>query len=193
MSASAGRPPISGVVICFNEEATIARCLESLAFCDERVVVDSNSTDATREIAARYTDRVITQSFLGYQKQKQLAVETASHDWIVSLDADEVLSPELVRAIEQALERDSGRVAGYRLDRMTRYLGVWHDAGDWYPDWKLRVFDRRRGRWAGRDPHDRVEGQQYLVPFRNRRKQFGGVPTDLLIPINRLQSPTRGT
>ena len=157
MSEEPGRPPISGVVICFNEERNIARCLESLSFCDEIVVVDSNSTDATREIASQYTDRLIVQEFLGFQKQKQLAVEHARHDWIVSLDADEVISPELATQIKRAIARDDGRVSGYRLDRMTHYLGIWHDAGEWYPDWKLRVFRRSRGRWTGRAVHEYLE------------------------------------
>src|SRR5262249_39468732 len=86
-------PATSGVVICFNEEDDIAACLESLAWCDEIVVVDSHSTDRTREIALRYTDKVIEQPFLGYVKQKNFALECASHDWVVSLDADEALTP----------------------------------------------------------------------------------------------------
>jgi glycosyltransferase involved in cell wall biosynthesis len=150
-------PPISGVVICFNEEETIGRCLESLSFCYEIVVVDSNSTDGTREITRRYTDRVIEQPFLGYVKQKNFALDQASHDWVVCLDADEALTPELREEILRELESSDGSVAGYELDRVTYFLGVWHDRGDWYPDWQLRVFPRSRGRWTGRDPHDRIQ------------------------------------
>ena len=150
-----GTPPLSGVVICFDERENIARCLESLAFCDEIVVVDSGSTDGTREIARRYTKRVVEQEFLGYVKQKNFALDLAAHDWVVSLDADEALSPELAEEIRDALAGDGGEFAGYRLDRVTRFLGVWHDRGAWYPDWQLRVFRRSRGRWEGRDPHDR--------------------------------------
>jgi glycosyltransferase involved in cell wall biosynthesis len=150
-------PPTSGVVICFNEEDHIAGCLESLAWCDEIVVVDSGSTDRTREIARRYTDKVIEQEFLGYVKQKNFALERAAHDWVVSLDADEALTPELADEIRRELAANDGSIAGYELDRVTHYLGVWHDAGDWYPDWQLRVFPRSRGHWVGRDPHDRVQ------------------------------------
>jgi glycosyltransferase involved in cell wall biosynthesis len=150
-------PRVSGVVICFNEEETIAACLESLAWCDEIVVVDSNSTDRTREIARRYTDKLIEQPFLGYVKQKNFALERAAHDWVVSLDADEVLTPELADEIRRELAANDGSIAGYQLDRVTYFLGAWHDAGDWYPDWQLRVFPRSRGHWVGRDPHDRVE------------------------------------
>src|SRR5262249_33234907 len=124
------RPPISGVVICMNEADRIGRCLESLAFCDELVVVDSGSTDGTREVARRHTDRVIEQPFLGYVKQKNFALERATHDWVVCLDADEALSPELREALLAAIACD-GEAAGYELDRITHYLGVWHDHGEW--------------------------------------------------------------
>jgi glycosyltransferase involved in cell wall biosynthesis len=152
----ARRPPISGVVICLNEGDRIGRCLESLSFCDELVVVDSGSTDGTREVALRHSDRVIEQPFLGYVKQKNFALERAAHDWVVCLDADEALSPELREAVLAAVSRSDGPV-GYELDRITHYLGVWHDHGEWYPDWQLRVFRRSRGHWTGLDPHDRVE------------------------------------
>ena len=161
-------PPVSGVVICFNEEDNIAACLESLAWCDEIVVVDSNSTDRTREIARRYTDKLIEQPFLGYVKQKNFALERAAHDWVVSLDADEALTPELAEEIQSTLAANDGSVAGYELDRVTLFLGVWHDAGDWYPDWQLRVFPRSRGHWVGRDPHDRVELDGPRRRLRNR-------------------------
>ncbi len=148
---------ISGVVICFNEEDGIARCLESLSFCDEIIVVDSHSTDATREIAQRYTDRVILQEFLGYVKQKNFALDQARNEWVVCLDADEALDEECRGAVQRAVANGSEEAAGFVLDRMTSFLGVWHDKGEWYPDPQLRVFRRSRGRWTGRDPHDRVE------------------------------------
>jgi glycosyltransferase involved in cell wall biosynthesis len=149
--------PISAVVICLNEADRIARCLESLTFCDEIVVVDSGSMDGTREIARKYTPIVIEQPFLGYVKQKNFALDRVKNDWVICLDADEALSPELAANIRGSLARDDGRVSGYALDRVTHYLGVWHDRGEWYPDWQLRVFRRSRGRFAGLDPHDHVE------------------------------------
>ena len=156
-----GRPPVSGVVICLNEEATIERCLQSLAWCDEIVVVDSHSTDATREIARKHTPNVIEQDFLGHIEQKNFALDQASHDWVVSLDADEALSEELQGEIPRALSTVNGDVGGFRLNRMTYFLGVWHDRGEWYPDYNVRVFRRSVTRWSGRNPHDhaRVEGQ----------------------------------
>lgn len=162
------RPPVSAVVICCDEEDEIERCLASLSFCDEIVVVDSGSKDRTREIARRYTDRVIEQPFLGYVAQKNFALDHAKHDWVVCIDADESIEPELAREIERAIAGNDGRVAGYALDRMTYYLDVWHDAGDWYPDWQLRVFRRSRGRWVGMDPHDRVELDGPVERLRGR-------------------------
>jgi glycosyltransferase involved in cell wall biosynthesis len=169
VSGAGGRAPISGVVICFNEADRIGRCLESLAFCDEIVVVDSGSTDGTREVARRFTDRVVEQPFLGYVKQKNFALELAKHDWVICLDADEALSPELRDAVIAAVSQEGPDApAGYELDRVTHYLGVWHDHGEWYPDWQLRVFRRSRGHWAGMDPHDRVEleGRSERLPGR---------------------------
>lgn len=167
MSAESGqRPWLSGVVICFNEADRIERCLQSLAFCDELVVVDSRSTDRTREIAARYATRLLEQDFLGYVKQKNFAIEQASGDWVVSLDADEAVSPELQREIVRAVREAPPEVAGFVLDRVTCFLGVWHDAGEWYPDPQLRVFRRAKGRFVGRDPHDRIELEGAARPLR---------------------------
>ena len=151
------RPPVSGVVICFNEEDAIARCLESLRFCDEIVVVDSGSTDRTREIARRFTDRLIEQPFLGNLQQKNYALEQEKHEWIVSLDADEALDGQLQAAIQRAVAQDDKAVSGYMLDRVAYFLGTWHDKGEWHPDWQLRVFRRSGARWAGRNPHGRVQ------------------------------------
>jgi glycosyltransferase involved in cell wall biosynthesis len=162
------RPPVSGIVICRNEERGIARCLESLAWCDETVVVDSLSTDGTQEIARAYTDRVIEQPFLGYVKQKNFALDQARHDWVVCLDADEALSAELVQEIPRAIAGAEDAVSGFVLDRVTFFLGVWHDRGEWYPDPQLRVFRRSRGRWGGRDPHDRVELEGATRPLGGR-------------------------
>lgn len=155
--AAATRVPVSAVVICLNEADRIARCLESLSFCDEIVVVDSCSSDGTREIARKYTPIVIEQPFLGYVKQKNFALERIKNDWVICIDADEALSSELVANIVGAVARNDGTISGYELDRVTHYLGVWHDRGEWYPDWQLRVFRRSRGHFGGMDPHDHVE------------------------------------
>jgi glycosyltransferase involved in cell wall biosynthesis len=149
---------LSAVVVCGNEEANIAACLESVAWCDEIVVVDSLSTDRTVEIARRYTERVLSREWAGYVAQKQFALEQATGEWVLALDADERCTPELRAAIESTLPAaDAEGVAGYEVRRHVFYLGRWIDHGGWYPDWKLRVVRRDRARWGGVDPHDRLE------------------------------------
>jgi glycosyltransferase involved in cell wall biosynthesis len=158
---------ISATVVCGNEEANIEGCLESLRWCDELVVVDSLSTDRTPEIARRYTDRLIQRPWAGYVAQKQFALEQATGDWVLHLDADERCTPELRDAIRTALAGpDAGRVDGFAVRRHVFYLGRWIDHGGWYPDWKLRLVRRGRARWTGTDPHDRlaVEGAVARLP-----------------------------
>lgn len=149
---------ISAVVVCGNEAANIADCLESVRWCDEIVVVDSLSSDGTAEIARRFTPRVIERPWAGYVGQKQFALEQASGEWVLSLDADERCTPELRDAIRSAIEGPGADgVDGFEVRRHVFYLGRWIDHGGWYPDWKLRVARRGRARWAGKDPHDRLE------------------------------------
>ena len=154
---SAARPKLSGCIIAMDEEDRIAGCLQSLDFCDEIVVVDSHSRDQTREIAAARGARVIERDWPGHVAQKEFAIRAASHDWVLCVDADERISAPL-RAEILAL-RDAGfpGAAGWRFPRLSSYLGRWMRHGGWYPDRQLRLFDRRRGRWGGHDPHDRVE------------------------------------
>jgi glycosyltransferase involved in cell wall biosynthesis len=149
--------PLSACVITYQEEDRIEACLRSLALCDEILVVDSGSTDRTRERAAALGARVlVNQPFPGHREQKQLAVDQARFDWILSLDADERLSPELQARLEE-LKR-SGLVApAYAMPRRNMYLGRVLRGGIFVPDRKIRLFDRRRARWAGRNPHDKVE------------------------------------
>jgi glycosyltransferase involved in cell wall biosynthesis len=147
---------ISATLITNNEEANVEEALQSLAWADEIVVVDSGSTDATVEICRRYTDRIFKRAWTGFVDQKNHAVERASHDWIISLDADERVGPELAREIEQ-LRRAGFRHAGYRIPRIAFFMGRWIRHGDWYPDHQLRLFDRRRGRWQGGRVHESVQ------------------------------------
>lgn len=147
---------ISACVISFNEEKKIEACLQSLApLVDEIVVVDSLSQDRTVEIAKSYTDRVISQPFLGYIEQKNFAVDQATHDWILALDCDERVSPELRRSIEAFRARLEDYDA-YKMARRTFYVYRWINHC-WYPDAKIRLFDKRKARWGGVNPHDRVE------------------------------------
>lgn len=149
--------PLTACIITLNEEAQIADCLRSLDFCDEIIVVDSHSTDRTREIAASLGARVIERDWPGYRSQKQFAVDAATHDWVLSLDADERLSPELAADIRRLRETPAGSEVGYRMPRMTRYFGEWIRHGDWYPDRLLRLFDRRHCKFGGHEVHEKVE------------------------------------
>ena len=146
---------ITVAVITKNEEANIARCLASVPFADEIVVVDSGSTDDTVAIARRFTDRVVQREWLGHVEQKQVAVDLASHDWILSLDADEEVGPPL-RGLIEGLRQAGGQADAYTVCRRTFYLGRWINHSGWYPDRRIRLFDRRRARWGGRNPHDEV-------------------------------------
>lgn len=146
---------LTATVITKNESANLAAALDSLGFADEIVVVDSRSTDDTVEIARRYTDRVIVRPWPGYVAQKNFAAEQASHDWILSVDADERVPVALAEEI-RALLRVGPDAAGYRVPRVTYYLGRWIRTTDWYPDYQLRLYDRRRARWTGRHVHESV-------------------------------------
>lgn len=149
------RPRISACVITLNEVDRIGDCLASLAFCDEAIVVDSGSTDGTRELAAARGARVIEHAFAGFRVQKDFAVSQASHDWVLCLDADERVTPALRAAIEAARDAGFDTAAGYRFARATEYFGAFLRHGNAYPDRVLRLFDRRRGGWcAGREIHE---------------------------------------
>jgi glycosyltransferase involved in cell wall biosynthesis len=147
---------LSAIVVCFNEENNIAACLESLSWCDEIVVVDSFSTDRTVEICRQYTDRVLQREWRGYQDQKKFAHSQATREWVLLLDSDERISPELRAEIQEALSRDGNRYAGYSMPRLAFYLDRWWRRGGWYPDHKIRLFRRDRASWGGTDPHDKV-------------------------------------
>ncbi len=147
---------ISATIITLNEERNLRRALETLDCADEVLVVDSGSTDQTREIARRYGARVVEREWPGYAAQKNFAAEQAAHDWILSLDADEALSETLSAEIMR-VKREGPRAAGYRMSRRAQYLGRWILHSGWYPDFKLRLYDRRRGRWNGAYVHESVQ------------------------------------
>lgn len=151
-----GRAPISGCVISYQEADRIADCIRSLSFCDEVVVVDSGSTDGTQDIARELGARVILNApFPGHRQQKQYTIEQAKHDWVFCLDADErATEPLKARILE--LQRDGFAADGYEMPRHNHYLGKILKHGISVPDRKLRLFDRRKGRWGGRNPHDHV-------------------------------------
>jgi len=154
------RTPISACIIAANEAERIGACLESVAFCDEIVVLDSGSTDGTQAICRAAGARVVETDWPGCVTQKARAVAEARHDWILAIDADERLDEPLRASIEALCARGlegEGRPAAYAVSRKLRYLGRWMRHGGLYPEWRVRLFDRRRARWGGKDPHDRVE------------------------------------
>lgn len=153
-------PLISATIITQNEAANLARAIRSLAqVADEIVVVDGGSTDGTPEIATRFAARVIAHPFEGFAAQKNFATSQARHDWILSLDADEELNPDAQDAVRRwkPSEPDSKHGArGYCFARRARYLGRWILHSGWYPDFKLRLYDRRHGQWQGAYVHESV-------------------------------------
>ena len=153
------RHPLSVCIITYNEERNIRTCLESVKWADEIVVVDSKSTDQTVKICSEYTDRIILRDFPGHIEQKNYALSQASNNWVFCIDADEELSPDLQSEIKTVLEAKDLREAGFYVSRKTEYLGEWVTYGRWYPDYKLRLFDKRYGSWGGENPHDSVAVQ----------------------------------
>ena len=147
---------ISAVIITFNEEKNIARCLNSLSgVADEILVVDSFSTDKTEAICRERGVRFETNKFVGHIEQKNFAMHHAKYDWILSLDADEALSSDLKESVSKVKSSDEKHA--YQLNRLTSYCGKWIKHGGWYPDRKIRLWNRNYGQWGGENPHDRVE------------------------------------
>jgi len=143
----------------FNEEKKIRRCLESVLWCDEIVVVDSYSTDRTVDICRQFTDRIFQHAWLGYVAQRNLLREWAANPWILFLDADEEVSDSLREEIAQEFEVGPADIVGYEFPRQVYYLGRWIRHGEWYPDIKLRLFRKSHGRTEGEEPHDHVSVQ----------------------------------
>jgi glycosyltransferase involved in cell wall biosynthesis len=146
---------LSVTVITHNEAAHIGACLESVGWADEVLVVDCRSTDETVHLARAGGARVIVRDWPGYAAQKNAAAGEASHDWILSVDADERVTPQLRDEI-LALLAGAPAAAGYRVPRITWHLGRWIRTTDWYPDYQLRLYDRRRARWQHRRVHESV-------------------------------------
>lgn len=140
-------------VITYNESAHISDALDSVAWADEIIVIDSGSTDGTAEIARAKATRVITREWHGYSEQKNFAADQATHDWVLSMDADERVTPALAAEIRALLQKGP-HAPGYRIRRVSFYLGKWIRSTDWFPDYQLRLYDRRRGRWNGMKIHE---------------------------------------
>ena len=163
---------ISAVLISLNEERRLARALESLSVADEVLVVDCGSTDRTLEIAGRHGARLLSHPWEGYARQKNYAASQAKYPWILSLDADEALSPELAAELLRLKREGPGETAGFLMPRAARYLGRWIRHSGWYPDFKLRLYDRRRGQWVGDYVHEQVEVQGPVKKFSGDIQHF---------------------
>ena len=151
---TSARQPYSLVVITRNAADLLPDCIASAAGADEVLVVDSGSRDATVDVAQSLGARVIHQDWLGYGPQKRFAALQAKHDWVLSLDADERLTPELLESLHQALV--DPHAAAYLLPRRNRFMGRWLRHGEGYPDWCARLFDRRRGNWSEDLVHEKL-------------------------------------
>jgi glycosyltransferase involved in cell wall biosynthesis len=147
---------LSAAIITFNEEKNIGRCLDSLhVVVDEIVVVDSFSSDGTRAICEQHGARFIQHTFEGHIQQKNFAIDQTTGDWVLSLDADEVLSEQLIKSIKEI--KMHPKLNGYAMNRLTNYCGNWVKHCGWYPDTKVRLVKKGTARWTGVNPHDRLD------------------------------------
>ncbi len=164
-------PKVSVTIITKNEAADIGAALDSVSWADERIVVDSCSTDETAAIAARHGARVVSHEWPGYAAQKNYAASLSSHDWILSLDADERVTPGLAAEIRSTLAREPGE-RGFRIPRVTFHLGRWIRTTDWYPDYQLRLYDRRAAEWTGAYVHEGVAVRGRVGRLRHELQHY---------------------
>lgn len=161
------RPPLSVTIITLNEEANLPRAIESVrGFAQEILVVDSGSTDHTVEIARHLGAKVLTNPWRGYGQQKNFAQSQATNDWILNIDADEEVSPELAVEIQQVMERDFGKnIAGYSMPRLSKYLGRWIRHGGWYPNRLTRLSNRQLSAWTEPEVHEDLIVRGTVIPL----------------------------
>ena len=181
---------ISVCIICGNEIDNIERCLKSVTWADEIVVLDSFSTDGTFEVARKYTDKVFRHEWLGYIGQKKLIAEKATGPWILFVDADEEVSDSLRREIEEKFAKPIPEgINGFNCPRLVHYLGRWIWHGDWYPDMKLRLFRKAYGECGGQEPHDRIIVVGKVLNLRSPLNHYTYDDiTDQIRQINRFSS-----
>jgi glycosyltransferase involved in cell wall biosynthesis len=186
--------PLSVVLIARNAATQIEPCLESVRFAADVVVVDSGSTDDTRAIVARHGARVVEHAWMGFGRQKQFAVEAAQHDWVLCLDADERVTPELAANI--AAELGSPRHHVYQMARCNRFMGRWLRHGEGYPDWNTRLFHRAHARWSNDEVHEHVistaavgrldgdllhESAETLARYLEKQNSYTSLQADALV------------
>jgi glycosyltransferase involved in cell wall biosynthesis len=162
---------LSIYVLTFNNERTIERCLGSLQWADELLVVDSYSTDGTVEICRRFTDRIYQRKWTDHQDQYQYAADLTTNRWVMFVDADEEVPPALAQEIEEELDANNGQWDGYIVHRRTFYLGRWIKYGGWYPDYEIRLYDRNKGRWEG-GLHAKVTVDGRIKILKNRYRHY---------------------
>jgi glycosyltransferase involved in cell wall biosynthesis len=156
---------ISVVVITLNEADRMSALLKSAAFADEVIVVDSGSTDGTQQICSAGGARVVAHPWQGYAAQKQYALELASFEWIINLDADERISDSLAAELQKTIQHAPPDVFGFSMPRLSRYLGTWIRHGGWYPDRKIRMVRKGRGQWKGGGLHEKLEVSGKVQPL----------------------------
>lgn len=187
-------PKLSVTIITRDEQANIERALSSVAFADQIVVVDSGSTDRTCELAGRHCEHVLFNPWPGHVKQKQFAVDAAENDWILSIDADEEVSGELAAKIQRIMASEPVADA-YEVNRKTHYLGRWIRHSGWYPDKRIRLFNREKARWGGYDPHDwvvcdgkveRIDADLFHYPYRDLSHHLKKIDSYTTIMAQRL-------
>lgn len=196
-SPSAQRARISAFIICCNEERNIERCLESVQWCDEIVVVDSGSSDGTLEIVSRFTNAIFHRQWTGFVDQKRFALGKCSHEWVLNIDADEVVSPELKSEILQVLSLDVPEVSpinGYQLSRVVFYMGRWWRRGGWYPEYRLRLCRKSATTWGGNDPHEKasVTGRTKRLSGELRHYTYTDLSSQILA-LNRFSAAAAKT
>ena len=164
-------PKLSVTLITKNEASDIAAALQSVAWADEIIVVDSHSSDETAAIARQYTSRVIVREWPGYVAQKNYAAAMASNDWILSLDADERVTPALADDIKSVMATTPTRAA-FAMPRVTWHLGRWIRTTDWYPDYQKRLYNRRSAEWTGRHVHEALTARGTVGRLRGELQHY---------------------
>jgi glycosyltransferase involved in cell wall biosynthesis len=187
------RSTISAFIVCCNEERQIRRCLESVAWCDEIVIVDSGSTDKTLDICREFTKKIIHKDWQGYVRQKRFALEQCSCDWVLNVDADEEVSGPLKEEVLSILSNDreetNPTVNGYYLNRVVFFLERWWRKGGWHPEYRLRLCRRSATTWGGEDPHEKASVTGATARCRSELHHYSFTDlTDYMRRMNTLSS-----
>ena len=177
---------VSAVLVCCDEEENVERCLQSLTWADEIIVVDSYSQDRTVGLCRKYTNRIFQREWAGMVQQRAYAVSLAQNEWVFAIDADEVVTETLGNEILMRLSEDKNEYSGYYLRRHSHYLGRWINHGGWYPDYKLRLFRKDKVSVGGENPHDKcfvqgrtakLKGEMIHYPYKNISRQLCTIDT----------------